>query len=250
VNVSFQLYSAREVASQSNFLKALSELGYNQVEGYGGVYSDAAAYRKAMDDVGLSMMSGHFALTDLENDFDGQLEIAKTLGMKHMYVPHLAPADRPTDSAGYKAVADRLTALNAKVKDAGLGFGWHNHDFELMALSDGGIPLEIILNEAPDIAWEGDLAWVAVAGSDPFEWVKRYGPRLTAVHVKDIAPNGEKADEDGWADVGEGVIDWKSLTALVRAEAPNALMIMEHDKPSDANRFARTSINNFNSYTS
>ena len=45
-------------------------------------------------------------------------------------------------------------------------------------------------------------------GADPLEWMRPYGNRITAVHVKDIAPAGESADEDGWADVGHGTVDW------------------------------------------
>ncbi|MEP0453477.1 MAG: sugar phosphate isomerase/epimerase, partial [Roseibium sp.] len=67
------------------------------------------------------------------------------------------------------------------------------------------------------------------------------GDRLSAVHVKDIAPNGECEDEDGWADVGQGTMDWKKLNETLKATKAQ-LFIMEHDKPSDATRFAQRSI--------
>ena len=44
MSFSFQLYSSRDVASQESFLSRLSELGYTQVEGYGGVYGDPASF--------------------------------------------------------------------------------------------------------------------------------------------------------------------------------------------------------------
>ena len=39
--LSFQLYSARNVPSIYDFLATLSGLGYKQVEGFGGLYADA-----------------------------------------------------------------------------------------------------------------------------------------------------------------------------------------------------------------
>ena len=248
MDVSFQLYSARSLEDQHGFLKTLAGLGYTQVEGYGGVYDAPEQYREAMDAAGITMPSGHFALSDLENSFVHQMALAKKLGIQRIYVPYLAVEDRPKESAGYKAIAQRMSVLGEKIQAEGFEFGWHNHDFEMESLADGGIPMEILLTEAPGISWEGDMAWVHYAGADPFEWVNKFGSRLSSVHVKDVAVAGEKADEDGWADVGDGVIDWKSLIAEIRAVAPNALIIVEHDKPSDVMRFATTSFKNLTSY--
>ena len=95
-------------------------------------------------------------------------------------------------------------------RDAGLGFGWHNHAFEFEKLADGTIPQVAIFEGGPDLEWEADLAWVIKGGADPLQWIRTFADRLTAAHVKDIAPEGENKDEDGWADVGQGTVDWRS----------------------------------------
>ena len=64
------------------------------------------------------------------------------------------------------------------------------------------------------------------------------GDRITAVHVKDIAPAGENADEDGWADVGQGTVDWKGLMAALKEQTKAKYFVMEHDNPKDDKRFA------------
>lgn len=248
MDLSFQLYSSRSVPSQAEFIKKLSGLGYTQVEGFGGVYDDIANLKDTMDSVNISMSSGHFGLAELEQDFDACLSTANALEMKNIYVPYLEEKDRPVESAGYIAIAKRLMALNGKVRDAGFEFGWHNHDFELVPLKDGSIPLDILLNEAPALSWEADLAWVKVGGADPLVWVEKYGSRISSVHIKDTAAEGENIDEDGWADVGHGTIDWKELNAVVRKNTSNPLMIMEHDKPADPFRFASNSIDSFRSW--
>ena len=62
------------------------------------------------------------------------------------------------------------------------------------------------------------------------------------VHVKDIAPAGENEDEDGWADVGHGMLDWaRALAALGRGAGARSVVV-EHDKPTDAARFARAQL--------
>ena len=168
---------------------------------------------------GLRMPTGHFGIDQLENDPDRVLEIAKEVGIETIYCPHIAPDQRPADGAGWHAFGQRLQKASAPYRDAGLGFGWHNHDFEFKKTSDGVVPLTAIFEGGPDLEWEADIAWVIRGGGDPLEWIKTMGNRITAVHVKDIAPAGENKDEDGWADVGHGTVDWKALMAALKAHA-------------------------------
>ena len=66
--------------------------------------------------------------------------------------------------------------------------------------------------------------------------------RLGAVHVKDIAPAGTALEEDGWADVGHGTLDWARLLAMLADKAATTLYVLEHDNPADLARFAGRSI--------
>jgi sugar phosphate isomerase/epimerase len=248
MTASFQLYSARSVPDTAAFLSTLADLGYAQVEGYGGVYGDAAGFRDALDKTGLTMPSGHFGIEDLENNWDDMRAIAGVLGIKQIYAPHLAEDQRPTDADGWRAFAARLESVYNKANDAGLIFGWHNHDFEFTKLATGETPMDIILAAAPNIALEADLGWVARSGTDTAAFITRYADRITAAHVKDVAAAGTCQDEDGWADVGHGTMPWADIAAQVRAANPNALMVIEHDNPSDVVRFAQRSIAAFKEY--
>jgi sugar phosphate isomerase/epimerase len=248
MNVSFQLYSAREFTPWDDVLKRLAHLGYTQVEGFGGNYEDPAAFRALLDANGLTMPSGHFfPMEQFETDLPKVIDTANTLGMKRLFVPAVPPEQRVPDAALWQGIGERLETIGKKVRDAGLRFGWHNHHFEFETCADGRLPMDILLEAAPSIEWEADIAWIVRGGQDPRDWIVKYADRITTAHVKDIAPEGDCADEDGWADVGQGTMDWKGIMKALR-QAGADLFVMEHDKPSDVDRFASRSIKAFRSY--
>ena len=236
-----QLYSMRDCADQIALLAQLPDLGITSVEGYGGVYGDPAAYRAAMDANGVTMPTGHMALNDIESDFEGTIKIIETLGITRVFAPYLEEKDRPDTAEGWAALGQRLNVAGKKYADRGLAFGWHNHDFEFFALTDGSTPMDVLLASAPDIAWEADLAWIVRGGRDPLEYIERYGNRLSCVHVKDIATEGTNLDEDGWSDLGAGTMDWAALLQACRSASGDLIYALEHDKPTDPVAYARRS---------
>ncbi len=240
---SYQLYSSRNFGPMSKTLRMLADLGYVAAEGYGALYDDddkIDALKAALDDTGLALRSSHVGLDLLEGDVDRALRIAEKLGLREVYGPHIGPDERPTDKAGWVAFGDRLAEAARPYLAEGMIFGWHNHDFEFAALPDGTLPIDAMLGADESLSFEFDVAWAVVANVDPQDSIAKYGKRVTAAHVKDRAAPG-KTDEDGWADVGDGVIDWGNLITQLKANGtPN--LIMEHDNPSDDVRFATASI--------
>lgn len=245
MDVSFQLYSARDGGPWEQTIPMLAQMGYTQVEGYGGVYGDIGAFRALLDANGMTMPSGHISpVEEFETDFDGVMAKAKTLGIQRLFCP--APNDDFRNGApleDWKALGLRLEAIHARVSDAGLRFGWHNHHWEF--LTKGA--METLLDHAPSMEWEADIAWIVRGGADPLDMIAQYGSRMTTAHIKDIAPEGDCQDEDGWADVGQGVMDWPALMTALRGAGVD-LFIAEHDKPSDTARFAQRSIDAIKGY--
>lgn len=241
--ISYQLYSSRNFPPLAETCKMLAAIGLTDTEGFGGLYADEAslaATEAALKGAGLAMRTGHFALSQIEDTPDWALKVARTLGMQRLYVPYLMPDQRPSDGAGWRAFGQRLDRAFAPIRAAGLGGGWHNHDFEFKACADGSIPQAAILEGGPNLEIELDVAWVVRGGADPMAWIARHGARITAAHVKDIAPAGQNADEDGWADVGHGTVDWKGIMAALKA-AGCRHFVLEHDNPKDHKRFASRS---------
>ena len=242
--LSYQLYSSRNFPPLDNTLKMLADLGYRDTEGFGGLYSDAATLATLAAGLkanGLVMSTGHFGLDMIEKNPGFVIEVAKAVGMKKVYCPHVQMADRPKDGAGWRAFGARLQKAGAPIRAAGLGFGWHNHDFEFAGTADGKVPMFEMLAGGPDLEWEMDVAWVVRGGADPLAWIDAFKGRITAAHVKDIAPRGENFAEDGWSDVGHGTVDWKGIMAALRG-AGCAHYVAEHDNPADDRRFATRSL--------
>ncbi len=237
--LSFQLYSSRNFPPLEAQLETLAAIGYRQVEPYGGLYGDPAGLARALADAGLTAPSGHVALAAVRDEPGRVADIARRLGMRYVIVPHLAANERPTDSAGWRALGRQLNELARAYRGSELVLAWHNHDFEFAPLEDGGVPMSLMLDSAPELSLELDLAWAIRGGADPVAWLERYAGRIVACHIKDIATE-DTEEEDGWADVGHGRLDWSVLApASVRAGAQ--LLVVEHDAPSDFERCARRS---------
>lgn len=241
MDFSYQLYSSRNFPPIDDVLARLARLGYRYVEGFGGLYEDAAGLAQSLKRHGLTMPTGHFGLGQLQ-DTSAAMKTAETLGMRSLYCPAVPKEERSQGEAKWVALGETLAQLGETFRRNGFGFGWHNHDFEFKPTESGRLPMDILLETASNNDWEMDVAWVVRGGQDPLAWISKYGPRINAVHVKDIAPAGENASEDGWADVGHGTIDWAGLQAAIKTQTNTRYWVMEHDNPADDQRFAERSL--------
>lgn len=241
MDFSYQLYSSRNFPPVDEVLARLARLGYRYVEGFGGLYEDAAGLAQSLKRHGLTMPTGHFGLAQLQ-DTSAAMKTAETLGMRSLYCPAVPKEERSQGEDKWIALGETLAQLGETFRRNGFGFGWHNHDFEFKPTESGRLPMDILLETASNNDWEMDVAWVVRGGQDPLQWIGKYGPRINAVHVKDIAPAGENASEDGWADVGHGTIDWNGLQAAIKTQTNARYWVMEHDNPADDQRFAERSL--------
>jgi sugar phosphate isomerase/epimerase len=240
-HISYQLYCSRNFPPLSETLKMLAEAGFKEVEGFGGLFDDVDALKAAFAGTDLKMTSSHFGLDMMEDDPAKALDIIRDFGMRAAFVPYLQPEERPTGAAGWTAFGERLATIGKPFIAAGINFGWHNHDFELIATETGEMPLDLLMAAAPDMMLELDLGWVVRAGEDPVAWINKYAGRIAAAHIKDVAAAGDNVDEDGWADVGHGVMDWAAIHAALQAAGVDHYVV-EHDNPSDHKRMATRSL--------
>ena len=238
--LSFQLYSARNFPPLEAQLAALAGLGFANVEPYGGQLAELGVLKAALRRHGLRAPSMHVSLHNLMTRRARTVASLRDLGVGIAIIPFALPAERPEDLEDWRAFGRGLSRLAAALAGDGLRLAWHNHDFEFSRLANGACPLDLMLGDSPGLMWEADIGWICRAGEDPVFWLERYRERVIAVHIKDVAPAGEKLDEDGWTEVGAGIIDWgRVLPALKATDAD--LLVLEHDNPKDFEAFARRS---------
>ena len=242
-DLSIQLYSLRAYRDLEAQLEALVELGFQKVETIGSHLVDAKATRAMLDRFGMKAPTGHVGLAELRERPDWVIEQAATVGIEQLFMPAVPAGERDGQPADYwRALGVELGELAARWAGRGPALGYHNHHWELVPYADGTTPLEHVMAGAAGspLGWEADLAWLVRGGAEPLGWLERYGDRLVAVHVKDLAPPGQNVDEDGWAAIGAGTLDWPGLWRESLARGAR-FMVLEHDKPKDPIGFARES---------
>ncbi|MFK7992611.1 MAG: sugar phosphate isomerase/epimerase family protein [Granulosicoccus sp.] len=247
--ISYQLYSSRNYSPLADTFSMLSKLGYSQVEGFGGLFAEGVDIGKLKADLdanNLHMATCHFSLEAVRDQPDTVISHANSLNTEVVFVPAVSPDQRTKTAAGWEALGKTLAEIGKPLQDAGLKFGWHNHAFEFAAIDSELLPLDLILAGDDSLLLEFDVAWCVVGKQNPLTWIEQYSDRLISAHIKDLAPEGECLDEDGWADVGQGTMDWPALLKALDTTAVQ-YRIMEHDNPNDHHRFASRSIETLNS---
>jgi sugar phosphate isomerase/epimerase len=240
--LSIQLYTLRSLNNLEAMLDVAAAAGFRNVEGIGSHLDDATNVKARLDARGLRFSSSHVSLAALRDRPDQVIAACRQLGFDQLFMPAVPPEQRDMDASGWRSLGRELGALATRFADSGLRLGYHNHNWELQPKDGTTTALELLFAEAEGtpLAWQADVAWLVRGGAAPEEWLRRYRDRLISAHVKDIAPAGTALDEDGWADVGAGVLDWRSLWQTCR-DCGAQWMVVEHDKPSDPARCARAS---------
>ncbi|TCP34846.1 sugar phosphate isomerase/epimerase [Sphingomonas sp. BK235] len=210
--VGIQLYTVRELFQKDPVatLTQLAKIGYREVEYGGGGYDamDHAMLRKTMDRLGLTSPSIHVGYDLLLNKFDASVKMAKTLGADTIVLPYMT-AEHRTAEAWDRALPN-FNKFAQQLAQNGLGFAYHNHDFEFTVKPEG-VSLYDRLVKATDpklVKVEIDLYWAILAGEDPATLIKRMAGRIYAYHVKDKRPDGKMTS------VGLGTIDFGALFKL------------------------------------
>lgn len=233
-----QLYTLRSLMDDSlesfeKVIASVADKGYDAVETAGLPEVNASEIKTVLDTYGISVCSAHIGLMTLEGDFKNQVQIHKTLGNNNLVVPFLPPNLRASNAEEWKILGNRIAQIAKAYKQSGMQLLYHNHDFEMVSYEDV-TGLEIMIDAAGTdlLNVELDLAWVVRGGKDPLKLLKSFSGHVKRVHVKDIAPEGENTEEDGWADVGYGTLDWATLLPAA-VDAGAEAFIVEHDNPKN-----------------
>gem|GEM_PF-1133760 len=225
--------------------EALSNIGLQNIEPWGGNFSDYTAeeFRELTDGLGLSVPASHYNVG--EDDFDETLEFVKTLGQEYVGSGGF-PAPGINSLENTLATAETMNRLGEAAVEAGVGkFYGHNHsgefttkyEYEGETLSAWEI---LVLNTDPEyVAFELDVAWAANAGENVPGLLEKYGERIELMHVKDAVNLGGEGGPS-FRNLGEGDVPLPAILAAAEEHANISYYFMEYDNAADGLSFVTT----------
>ena len=241
-----QLYSARKLIGTPELfaknhkyvLSRLSQMGYTSAEAISyedGRFSGLTPelFRKTLDDAGLELMSSHVThtLSDEQldsGDFSEEMEWWDRCIEAHVKagIPHLVMSyGQPMSSICHlKTMAKYLNTIGRKCTEAGIRFGYHNHNHEFTTV-EGTVMLDyLISNTDPDhVFFQMDVYWTVDGGASPVEYIERYPGRFRLIHIKDKHEVGKS-----------GIIDFHEVFGNFEKASTEAF-IVEMEYPSSSN---------------
>jgi sugar phosphate isomerase/epimerase len=236
--IGIQLYTLRSLLERDfdGTLASVAGIGYREVEFAGYYNRTPAQVREVLRRTGLSAPSVHVPLPATDEVWMRALDDARTIGHEWAVIPWLDPSLRRTPD-DWSRLADRLNHLAPLAKNAGLRFGYHNHDFELASNGNGTFLDLLIARTDPQlVSFEMDVYWVTKAGGDPLALMAKYPGRFPLLHLKDASAPPERRI----VDVGSGTIDWRAVLRTARSQGLQHAFV-EHDQPTDPLASARAS---------
>ena len=247
--VGVQLYSIRDAmdADVIGSLQKVSDMGYKYVEldkyGDGKFYGYAPAeFKKIVSDMGMEILSSHAGVEATGITRENAQKMADdhaALGVKYCVQPWVNEEDRTIEK--YKQMIADWNQVGLIMKNVGIQFGYHNHNFEF-ANMDGIVPYyDLFMPEMdPDlITMELDMYWATKAGQDPVEMFDKYPGRFQLFHFKDMSQQSTPffdVIKDDITSVGAGLIDFKRIYAA-REMAGMKYLFVEDDNQGNGKPF-------------
>ena len=224
-----QLYTVRRELGKDfeGTLAKVAALGYREVE-FAGYFGRRPAEVKALlRRLGLDAPAAHVSLAELRGDLRPLLDAAQAVGHRYLLVAWLPPEERASLDH-YRRLADLFNEAGARMFREGVQFAYHNHDFEF-APSGGRVPYDLLLERTDPraVKLEMDLYWAVKGGANPVEYFGRHPGRFRLLHVKDMDATPRRS----FADVGRGVIDFKSVFARSGGAGARHYFV-ENDEPA------------------
>lgn len=204
MKLGLQLWSINDITKEKGIkasIRLAEILGFEGIE-FVGIDSFSAEEAKAtLDEAGLVCCGAHVTEALLRDSFDDVLSRLKTLG-----APSVCVGCRFYEGADdVKSFAKFMNETGKRLKAEGIRLGYHNHDHEF-AEYDGKKIIDILLEscDSENVFFELDTRHVAIGGSSPREYAKKYSGRIPFLHARDTDMKEDTA-------IGCGVVDFKAV---------------------------------------
>jgi sugar phosphate isomerase/epimerase len=189
------------------------------------LYTTPVVYLLLADN-GLTAPSGHFNYEGL----DDKIDYAEELGVKYVVCPML-PRKMWDSLDSFREASDQLNVWGAEVRNRGMKFAFHNHNYEFRDFS-GTTGFDILMERTDPklVCLEMDCYWITQAGQDPVAMMTKHADRVRLLHLKDRKPGFPTSQmlepaAEHFTEVGAGTIDWKSILATAKTVGVEHLFV-------------------------
>lgn len=247
--LSMQLYTIRNAMELDTpgSLSRLADIGFTHVET--AFWPDGSTHEQGaemMRRAGLKASSSHVDIPEGGN-MQPLLDLAR-LYDTDMLIWHGWPEDpRYGSIEGTREMLAEFNEVSSFLRRHGLRFGLHNHWWEFMQRPDNRIAYQVLHEEMdPDIFFQIDTYWVAVAGLDPASVIQELGSRVASLHIKDgpaqYTDDIGQVPHPSMTAVGQGALDFASIADAAKAHVEwNVIEADEFD--GDVFRMLEDSLN-------
>ena len=221
--LSMQLYTIRDEmeVDTPGSLSRLADIGFTHVES--AFWPDGSSHEQGAEMLrraGLKVSSSHVDMPESGN-MRSLLDLAR-LYDTDMMIWHGWPEDpRYGSLQGTRELIAEYNEISAYLRNHGLRFGLHNHWWEFMQRPDNRIAYQVLHEEMdPDIFFQIDTYWVAVAGLDPAAVIRELGSRVKSLHIKDgpaqYTENIGEVPHPPMTAIGQGTLDFASIAKAAK----------------------------------
>jgi len=197
--IGIQMYTLRDHAAQ-NFTLTLERVAQTGVEGvefagFGGM--SAPDLKALLERLNLKAAGAHFSSEQLFDELQKSVDYALELGLSTIVCPYA----RFETAQEWLEFAAKLETVAQSLKTSGITLLYHNHDHELTQKIGAKTVLDALLEAAPSVGGELDVAWLEVGGYSAAEYLTRYAARTPLIHLKDYRRKGSEVET---VELGQG----------------------------------------------
>ena len=172
--------------------------------------------RAKIDRAAIRCVSYYSATIKDDRDLENALHFAKILGAQNV----------TGDATG-----SILTNIDQRFSQSGMTFGIHNHFFkgERFAYETSDDVLKALSGLSNTVGATADVGHFASCGQDPVEAIRKLGPRLKLVHLKDIEASGGEVN----VLLGKGISRIPEVMKELHRQGFAHLVAIEYEKEGD-----------------
>jgi sugar phosphate isomerase/epimerase len=186
---------------------------------YHNLTLDDMIARTKLDRAGIRCVSYYSATIKDGQDLENALRFAKILGSQNV---------------SGDATGNILTRIDQGCSQEGLTFGIHNHFFkgEKFAYESPEDVLGALAGLSNMVGATADVGHFASCGYDTVDAIRKLGPRLKLVHLKDVAASGGEVN----VLLGKGISRIPEVMRELRRQNFAHLIAIEYEKEGDVSR--------------